>query len=331
MRVHDLPTPALIIDANVMASNLAIMADTLPGPRLRPHVKAHKMTALASQQVEQGHRGFTCATPAEVLGLAEASLGDDILLANETVDAQRLSAMARCKGNVTVAVDSPETIAAAASCGIEQVVIDVAVGLARCGVEPADAGRLAELASASHLTVRGVMGYEGHLVALPDEHERREKVAESMELLLAAHRDVGGDLISAGGTGTYAVNTAATEIQAGSYVLMDSAYGGLTDLPFAQALFVDATVISVAKKWAVADAGLKALAMDHGDSHTESGSTWFFSDEHLTYGPNKPTNVGDRIRIVPAHIDPTIAKHPYASLVDGDEVVEQWPIDLRYW
>ncbi|MFV1991314.1 MAG: alanine racemase [Acidimicrobiales bacterium] len=331
MRVHDLPTPALIIDANAMSSNLAIMTAALPGPRLRPHVKAHKMTALAKRQASQGHSAFTCATPAEVLGMAEAGLGDDLLLANETIDAQRLGAMARCDADVTVAVDSLETIAAAAAAGIKRVIIDVAVGLPRCGIEPANAGRLAQAAGAENLVVRGVMGYEGHLVALPDVNERSDKVAECMELLLIAHRDVGGELVSAGGTGTYAVNTAATEIQAGSYVLMDSAYGGQEDLPFAQALFVDATVISVAEKWAVADAGLKALAMDHGDSHTDAGSTWFFSDEHLTFAPSAPAKVGDRIRIVPAHIDPTVAKHPYANLVDGDEVIEQWPVDLRYW
>src|SRR6185369_5865138 len=107
----------------------------------------------------------------------------------------------------------------------------------------------------------------------------------AMEQLLVAHRAVGGDLISAGGTGTYDLNTWANEIQAGSYALMDTAYGKL-ELPFRQALFVEATVISVSSGWAVADCGLKALGMDHGNPALADGSTvWFCSDEHITYAP----------------------------------------------
>src|SRR5439155_5326637 len=109
---------------------------------------------------------------------------------------------------------------------------------------------------------------------------RTEMVADCMALLLKAHEDVGGQLVSAGGTGTYDLNTWATEIQAGSYVLMDAAYGKL-NLPFRQALFVEATVISVSPAWAVADCGLKALGMDHGNPSLQGGATvWFCSDEH---------------------------------------------------
>src|ERR1700680_901456 len=105
-----------------------------------------------------------------------------------------------------------------------------------------------------------------------------------MQLPLKAHADVGGDVISAGGTGTYDLNTWATEIQAGSYVLMDTAYAKL-GLPFHNALTVLATVISVNQAgWAVADCGLKALGMDHGNPAMADGSTvWFCSDEHITF------------------------------------------------
>ena len=105
-----------------------------------------------------------------------------------------------------------------------------------------------------------------------------------MELLLEAHGDVGGELVSAGGTGTYDINTWATEIQAGSYALMDSAYGKLA-LPFRQALTVLATVVSVSAGWAVADCGVKALGMDHGDPTIEGAEVWFCSDEHVTFAP----------------------------------------------
>src|SRR5260370_5623908 len=116
---------------------------------------------------------------------------------------------------------------AAGAGGVREVVIDVNVGLRRCGVAPDKAGRLADQARRQGLSVRGVMGYEGHVVGLPDAAQRAAQCQAAMELLLAAHADVGGDLISAGGTGTYAINTWATEIQAGSYALMDTAYNRL--------------------------------------------------------------------------------------------------------
>ena len=105
---------------------------------------------------------------------------------------------------------------------------------------------------------------------------------ESMAQLIAAAGEVGGDVISAGGTGTYDLNSWATEIQAGSYALMDTAYGML-GLPFTQALSVLSTVISVSAGWTVADCGLKALGMDHGDPSVEGADVWFCSDEHLTF------------------------------------------------
>jgi D-serine deaminase-like pyridoxal phosphate-dependent protein len=154
--------------------------------------------------------------------------------------------------------------------------------------------------------------------------------AQAMELLLAAHRDVGGDLVSAGGTGTYDINTWASEIQAGSYALMDTAYGKL-GLPFVQAAWVWSTVISVSSGHAVVDCGLKALGMDHGNPSVEHGTVWFCSDEHTTFRPGTPVRVGDRVKVVPAHIDPTIAYHERIHVVSGERVVDTWPVDLRGW
>jgi D-serine deaminase-like pyridoxal phosphate-dependent protein len=231
---------------------------------------------------------------------------------------------------VTVAVDSEETVGAAVRAHVPEVVIDVNVGLPRCGCRPEDAGALAALARRQGLAVRGVMGYEGHVVGLEDRDTRLALLEESMALLGAAHDQVGGDIVSAGGTGTYDINRWATEIQAGSYALMDTAYGKL-DLPFAQALSVLATVISVSPDWAVADCGLKALGMDHGNPAVEGATVRFCSDEHLVFSPDHRVRVGDRIRVIPAHVDPTVAYHASLHLVDGDEVVEQWPVDLRGW
>jgi D-serine deaminase-like pyridoxal phosphate-dependent protein len=144
------------------------------------------------------------------------------------------------------------------------------------------------------------------------------------------------------------VNTWASEIQAGSYALMDTAYARL-GLPFRQALSVLATVISVSSGFAVADCGLKALGMDHGNPTIPGSKVWFCSDEHVTFGvgddaslvvedaaPDAPRRgsalrVGDRIRVLPAHVDPTMAYHERVVVVAGTEVVETWPIELRGW
>jgi D-threonine aldolase len=329
VRLSEVPTPALLVDGDALERNIATMARALPGERLRPHVKAHKCTSLARRQAAAGHDGFTCATIRECEGMAAAGLGQDLLLGNEVLDARRLGALTAAGSRVTVAVDSAATIDAAANGGVRELVIDVNVGLPRCGCAPEDAGRLADLARRRGLAVRGVMGYEGHVVGLVDAAERADRCRTAMELLLAAHADVGGELISAGGTGTYAINTWATEIQAGSYALMDTAYGRL-GLPFEQAAFVLASVISAAPGWAVGNAGLKAFGMDHGNpSLVDDGTVLFCSDEHVTVTPPRP--VGDRLWLVPAHIDPTMAYHERVYVFSGDSVVDIWPIDLRGW
>jgi D-threonine aldolase len=335
-RLDQLQTPALIIDAGLLDGNLRAMGSHLPGARLRPHVKAHKCTELARRQYESGHHGFTCATIREVEGMAAAGLGDDLLLANEVVDARRLGRMVEAGARVTVAVDSDATIDAAASVGVREVLIDINVGLPRCGCAPEEAGPLAERARRSGLEVRGVMGYEGHAVGIEDRGERSDLVTESMRILAAAHEVVGGPICSGGGTGSWDLNTVANEIQAGSYALMDTAYAKL-GLPFATALTIMATVISVNREgWAVADCGLKALGMDHGDpSMVDDGyRVLYCSDEHVVFSPTdgKPLPAaGDRVGVLPAHIDPTMAYHEAAWVSDGDDIIDRWAIDLRGW
>jgi D-serine deaminase-like pyridoxal phosphate-dependent protein len=330
VRTDELITPALLIDRTRFEHNLNTMSATLPELRLRPHVKAHKCTALAARQADLGHTAFTCATIGEMEGMARAGLDSDLLLANEVSDASRLGELVRKGSRVTMAVDSDATIDAATRSRVPEVLIDVNVGLPRCGCRPEDAGRLADTARDQGLTVRGVMGYEGHIVGLEARTTRQEMLEQSMALLQAAHDDVGGDVVSAGGTGTFDLNHWATEIQAGSYALMDTAYGKL-GLPFLQALSVLATVISVSKGWAVADCGLKALGMDHGDPTIPGAKVMFCSDEHVTFVPTEPVKVGDRIEVIPAHVDPTVAYHQWLQLVDDDEVIERWPDDLRGW
>jgi D-serine deaminase-like pyridoxal phosphate-dependent protein len=332
--VADLSTPALVVDAAALAYNLDTMTAALPGSGLRPHVKAHKCTALAREQAARGHQGFTCATPREIVGMARNGLGSDLLLANQCVDLGRIRAMAQSGARVTVAVDSAESVDAAAGGGIGEVLVDVNVGMPRCGCRPEDAARIADHARARGLTVRGVMGYEGHVVGLADRAERETRTAEAMALLARAHECVGGEIVSAGGTGTYDINTVATEIQAGSYALMDTAYASLM-LPFRTALRVVATVLHVSPNYAVADCGLKALAMDHGSPTVEGGEVWFCSDEHVTFASPNRLRVGGWVLLRPAHVDPTIAYHEWLHLADGPgldaPIIERWPVDLRGW
>jgi len=334
--IHDLPTPALVIEQSVFEANLAAMDAVRPGTELRPHVKAFKSTAMAARLAADGHTAFCCATPREAEGLVHAGLGHDVLLANESLDVARLGALAArddLEAKITVAIDSDATLDAAIAGGVRSVLIDVEVGLPRCGCDPAEAGRLADRARAAGLEVRGVMGYEGHLMMIEDRTERVGRVESSMALLLAAAADVGGDIVSGGGTGTFDTNTWCTEIQAGSYTLLDTDYAKL-DLPFEIALNVLGTVISVSSKgWMIADTGLKSMGMDHGNPTWEGGDLFFLSDEHATLLPPEISDwsVGDRVRLQPAHVDPTIARHEQLWLVDGDDVVDRWDVDLRHW
>ena len=332
VKVGDLTTPALLVDRAAFEHNVATMATARPGPALRPHVKAFKSTALAAELAAAGHRTFCAATVREIEGMAAAGLGEDLLLANEVLATERLGALVTAgTARVTVAVDSQATIHAAARGGVREVLIDVDNGF-RCGCEPEAAGDLADLARRLGLEVRGVMGYEGHVVLNPDREERVRLLETAMDRLRRAHDDVGGEVVSGGGTGTYDLNTTVTEVQAGSYTLMDTAYAAL-GLPFRQALVLWTTVISVNDRVAICDGGLKSLGMDHGDPAIEGAEVFYCSDEHIVFvpDPDRPVRVGDRVPVLPAHVDPTVALHERLHVVDGEDVLESWPVDLRGW
>lgn len=334
MRLDAITTPALIVESAALDRNLATMAHAWPQRSLRPHVKAHKTTGIARRQAALGHTAFTCATIREVEVMAAAGLGEDLLLANEVVDMRRLGAVVEAGARVTVAIDSDATIAAAAAGGVHEVLIDVNVGTPRCGCSPDRAGSLADRARAAGLAVRGVMGYEGHVMLVEDPSQRKSQTDLAMKLLAAAHSDVGGDILSGGGTGTWRTNQGVTELQAGSYALMDTEYRKLSDVPFEQALTVLATVISVGDGWVVADAGLKAFGMDHGNPALPGMLIWYCSDEHVVFSAeegNALPEVGDRVRLHPAHIDPTCALHEQMHVVENDAIVDVWPVDMRGW
>jgi D-serine deaminase-like pyridoxal phosphate-dependent protein len=186
------------------------------------------------------------------------------------------------------------------------------------------------------------MGYEGHAVAITDRNARGAAAGYSMEQLLATARMIREaglpcDIVSAGGTGTYDITgriEGITEIQAGSYVLMDTAYAKL-DLPFEPALSLLGTVLSrPSPTICVTDSGHKACTEDHGNPSVkgiEGASVLLLSDEHATImlPADSPIAPGDRIELWPSHIDPTINLHDALFVLDGDEVTDIWPVAAR--
>lgn len=335
MHIDELPTPALVVDRDVLEANIALMGQRWPGRSLRPHVKAFKSVSMARRLAELGHDSFCAATIKELAGLAAGGLGGDLLLANETVDLQRLKTLLteHQDARITVAVDSPETVSVAAQAGIKEVLIDINVGMPRCGCAPEDAGPLGDLVRSAGMTVRGVMGYEGHLMT--ESTAQGEKVEEAMGLLLKAHDAVGGEVISGGGTGTWRTNRWVNELQAGSFTLMDTDYEA-SGTGFSKAISLRCTIISVNRKggWAVADGGTKALGLDHGLPSIDDGEVLYCSDEHTIFAMKDAValpNVGERVSLWPSHVDPTVSQHDNMWLCDGDEVVERWAVELRGW
>ena len=350
--LHEIPTPALIIDLLAMDRNIRRMAEFFAsGPcKLRPHFKAHKTPEIARRQLAAGScTGLTCAT----VGEAEiaAAFSDDILIANEVIGADKCARVAELAKSIDIkiAVDSDEGLyqiaaAAMATGATVGVLVDVDVGLPRCGVAPGEpAVALARRVSGTAgVELRGVMGYEGHVVGIDDREKRTARAHEAMERLTSTARLINGaglgcEIVSAGGTGTYDITgrvEGISEIQAGSYVLMDTAYARL-DIPFEQAFSLLGTVISRPKPGlCVTDSGHKACTQDHGNPgvrDVEGANVLFLSDEHATISipAESEIRVGDRVQLWPSHIDPTINLHEMFYVLDGETVVDVWPIAAR--
>jgi D-serine deaminase-like pyridoxal phosphate-dependent protein len=350
--VQDIPTPALVIDVAALDRNIRRMAEFFAaGPcRLRPHFKAHKTPEIARRQLAAGSCvGLTCATVSEAE--VAADICHDLLIANEPIGpgkCERVAALAK-RAQITVAVDSTtglERLATAARQAgvIVRVLIDLNVGQTRCGVLPgAAAVALAmQAADTNGVAFAGVMGYEGHLVSLPDRAEREARTREAMAGLVATAAAVGAaglscGIVSAGGTGTYDISGrigGITEIQAGSYALMDTDYGRL-DVPFEQAFWALGTIISrPAPGRCVADCGHKSMTKDHGLPAVrglDGATVVSLNDEHatITIPPDSTVAIGDRVFLRPSHTDPTINLHDVFYALEGEIVVDVWPIAAR--
>jgi D-serine deaminase-like pyridoxal phosphate-dependent protein len=347
----EVPTPALVIDLPAMERNIRTMAEYLAdGPcKLRPHFKAHKTPEIAKRQLAGGScTGITVAT----VGEAEVVAGfcDDILIANEVIGRDKCDRVAQLANSVAV------TVAMESEFGLSQlseaaqragstvgVLVEVNIGF-RAGTAPGDAA--VELARSSADTagieLRGLMGYAGHAAGMADREQRTSAETSAIERLMTsvtAVQDAGlpCGIVSAGSTGTYDITSkieGVTEIQAGSYVLMDTAYEKF-GLPFEQALWVQGTVISRPSETRLtADCGHKSCTMDHGlpDVKGENGaSVTFLADEHatITVPADSRLGPGDPIAMWPSHVDPTINLHDVFYVVEDGKVVDVWPIEAR--
>lgn len=350
--IHDIPTPALLVDVAALDRNIARMAAFFAsGPcRLRPHFKAHKTPAIARRQLAAGSCvGLTCATVSEAEVVTDFC--EDVLIANEIVSPDKCARIAALAGNrvVTVAVDSIAGIEALADAARAAdvtigVLVDVNVGQGRCGVEPGDATvALARcVAATTGLSMRGVMGYEGHLQPLRDRADRETRTRAAMRDLVETAKEIRAvglpcEVVSSGGTGTYDISgrvEGITEIQAGSYALMDTDYSSV-GVPFEQAFFVFGTIVSrPSADRCVADCGHKSMTKDHGNpsaKDVKGATVTALNDEHAVIAvPTSCTlSIGDRVRLIPSHTDPTVNLHDVFYAVEGERVVDVWPIAAR--
>jgi D-serine deaminase-like pyridoxal phosphate-dependent protein len=356
-----LSTPCLLLEAEAFEHNVAAMMDLVRrhGRHLRPHVKAHKCTAIARRQRDAGAVGLCCATVREAEVMAAAGL-DGLLVTSPVIAPGMVERLARardCSGDIAVVVDSDAGVEAlAAGAGVDRpfgAVVEIDVGQGRTGVaSPADAVRLARRIEAlPQLRYRGVQAYYGHLQHVPAYADRRAKATEQwarLQLFLDALRAEGvpPGIITGGGTGTHLLDLEEgpfSEIQPGSYLFMDKQYGAVELAPagataFRTSLTVATRVISANQPdLVVLDAGFKAMATDAGPALVASGAAadatyQFMGDEHgglhFAAGAARP-EVGDLVRLVAPHCDPTVNLHDWFHVMQGGRLIDVWPIDAR--
>lgn len=350
-RRDELDTPALLIDLDALERNISRMAAffaTVP-TNLRPHFKTHKCPEIARRQIAAGARGVTCAKVGEAEALVAGGV-DDVLIANQVVGPLKIARLVELvrQAKITVAVDDPSNVealgAAASAAGVEiGALVEVNVGMNRCGVEPGEpALALARVVRETKgLAFRGVMGYEGHTVMIPDAAAREAACLKAMKLLTDTkdYIEAAGipvAVVSGGGTGTHNISGRLpdmTEIQAGSYVTMDGKYASV-GLDFEQALTVLASVISrPTATRAVLDCGLKAVTPEFGTPQfkaVEGATLAKLSEEHsIADVADADLRPGQKVEIVPSHGCTTINLHDRFHVLRDGVVVDVWEIAGR--
>ena len=349
MRVEELETPALLIDLDAMESNLSRVSEFYRrGPvKARPHFKNHCVLALAERQVAGGAIGITVARVRHAEALVDRGI-PSILVANEIVDDRSLRRLIELshRAEVILSVDDAENIARIARLSGDarpnlNVVIDLEVGLRRCGAPPQEALTLARQARDAGLRVRGLMGYEGHLQKMPDTDETRRLRSDVAALLnrtrlLLEDDRIPVDIVTLGGTGTYKAyveSPGITEVQVGSYLLMDTFYK-----PFAPDFQLGLTVLtrvisSRAGDHLVLDAGLKALSSERGMPTVKSLSGLRLTALHAEHAivqfevPDVRLRTNDLVELWVHYSDATAHLHRWLYGIRHGEVEEIFPIE----
>ena len=344
-----MPTPALVLDLATAQHNIASMAGAIESlnSSIRPHIKVHKSTDLARRQVAAGAHGLSTATVWEAVALAWAGL-DDLFIVNTVTHPEKIRVVAELarSRHVLVAVDDASNAAelstGARSAGSEVgVLIEVDTGMDRAGVDAEeDALMLAKaVVACDHLRLDGITGYEGHCSLEPDEERRTAKQRAAMDLFVrVADRlvDLGFPcaIRSAGGTATWRLTASrkgVTEIQAGSYAVMDNFHGRMVP-EFAHALTVATTVISRPHDRVIIDAGNKSVGIGGGPSLVGPDlEALRFDEEHGIFVADRGLKlpVGTWLRMIPGYTPATVNMYDVYYVVDGDRVVDVWPVFPR--
>jgi len=355
--VLEIDTPSLLIDLDAFEANLATVHQRVIGVGLhvRSHGKAHKCPAIAHRQLAAGALGICCQKTSEAEIFADAGI-TDILITNQVVGMRKVERAAVLANRVKLGVCVDHALQvdqlgdAATRHGAKiSVMIEVDVGLGRCGVSSAEAALMlaAQIGTFSPaLTLGGIHAYTGGAQHLREPAEREAAVAAAVERVTAIKwaLETAGfpcPTVTGAGTGTYMLEAASslyTEVQPGSYVLMDADYAAnhLPDgaVPLQHALFGLCTVISASATHAVLDGGLKTFATDHGLPviQVPGWTVKSLSDEHCVIVPDgaaTPLQVGDKVRLIPGHCDPTVNLHDWLVAIRGEQVEEVWPVLAR--
>ncbi len=310
------------------------------------------------KQIELGAVGVCVQKVSEAEAMVYGGV-KDVLVTNEIVGRQKLRRLMGLahSARIGVCADDPVQIAdleaAAAEAGITLPVhVEVNMGGNRCGVEPGEPALLLArlIGDMPHLTFAGLQAYHGSAQHLRNWAERQQAIKSATDKAALTRDLLGANGIPCGnitgaGTGTFEFEAGSgvyTELQCGSYIFMDADYGrnldrdGAPTRAFEPSLFVWATVMSrPAEERAIVDAGLKALGMDSGPPTVwdEPAATYErASDEHGRLGIGAPTNrlkLGDKVRLVPGHCDPTVNLYDWYVAIRGERVEAVWPITAR--
>jgi len=349
---RDLPTPALLVDQQLLESNIDKLqkAVSAAGKHLRPHAKAHKCVEIARRQIQAGAVGVCVATLAEMDLMVSAGIG--VLLTTPVASSLKTDRMAgwiRNGADITAVVDHEQQVklyqdSAARSGTTIPLLVDLDVGDHRTGV-PCDERALAlarRIQDARNLRFGGLQAYSvsgSHTEGVDVRRAySRAAIAQAVPIqkqLLAEGFDA--RRLTGGSTGTWEIDLdipELTELQAGSYALMDVAYRNIGGVPFAPAMTVLATVVSATHEtFVTVDAGYKsfATARPFGPQAIQMENVrWKWGgDEHgiLYFEQGSRTlQLGDRVEFLVPHCDPTVNLYDRIVVCRGEHIEAVWPL-----